>query len=332
MINNPKISVIIPVYNTALYLERCIGSVLKNTFHDFEIICVNDGSTDNSLEILNGLAAKDSRIHVIDQENGGVSSARNHGMDEANGEYICFIDSDDWIHPQFFEILVSEAEKSNSLLTIAHFRQTYEYSNIFENLSPPFSSKIIPVTEAFSTDGNLRRAVWARLYKKEHIKDIRFPLDIQYGEDQIFNLLVGSNFSSESIAVLDMPLYFYYQARTDSLVKTKNIEAEYKMGCWYLENLNLFGEKKFVITSTLSALLSYRYECGFSSEAKLNKRKANSKLKIALHLMFHERDLPVFLKLKYSVLSLSSHLYRTILIMRDPSYLHYEKILQQRNK
>ena len=203
---------------------------------------------------------------------------------------------------------------------------------MFENISSNISSSTIPITEVLSTDGNMRRAVWGRLYKTECIMCNRFPLDIQYGEDQIFNLLVGSNVSCESVTVLDAPLYFYYQSRTDSLVNLKDIEAEYKVGCWLLENLNLFKRTKFVIISALSALLCYRYECSFSSEAKLRKRKVNKKIRIAMHLLFCEKDVSLLLKIKYSILSISSLLYRILLIIRDPSYLHYEKIIKQRNK
>lgn len=93
----PKISVIVPVYNTEKYLDECLNSVENQTLKDIEIICVNDGSTDKSLEILNNHAGKDSRIKVISQENGGVSSARNAGIESSSGSYILFIDSDDFI-------------------------------------------------------------------------------------------------------------------------------------------------------------------------------------------------------------------------------------------
>lgn len=105
----PLISVIIPVYNTEAYLERCLVSVLSNTYRDLEVICINDGSTDGSLEILNAFARQDERVTVIDKKNGGLSAARNDGLRRATGEWIAFIDSDDWIHPRYFETFLSVA-------------------------------------------------------------------------------------------------------------------------------------------------------------------------------------------------------------------------------
>ena len=95
----PLISVIIPVYNVEAYLPRCLDSVIQNTYRNLEIICVDDGSTDGSPEILRDYAQRDARITVITKENGGVSSARNAGLDRATGEFVAFIDSDDFVHP-----------------------------------------------------------------------------------------------------------------------------------------------------------------------------------------------------------------------------------------
>lgn len=98
-----KITVIIPVYNVENYLERCLKSILYNTYTNLEIICVNDGSTDNSKKILESYSKRDKRVVVINKKNAGVSSARNAGIKIATGEYIAFVDSDDWIHEKYFE-------------------------------------------------------------------------------------------------------------------------------------------------------------------------------------------------------------------------------------
>lgn len=103
---NELVSVIVPVYNASPFLSRCIDSILGSTYSNLEVICVNDGSKDNSLEILRAYQELDDRIVVLDQPNGGVSAARNKGMDNASGSMIAFIDSDDFIHPQYFELLL----------------------------------------------------------------------------------------------------------------------------------------------------------------------------------------------------------------------------------
>lgn len=118
-----KISVIIPVYNAEKYLSVCLNSVRNQTHKDIEIICVNDGSKDRSLSILNAFATKDERIQVVSQENAGQSSARNHGLDMATGKYVFFLDSDDFIHPQTLEAALYFAEKNKSKLTTFLFEK-----------------------------------------------------------------------------------------------------------------------------------------------------------------------------------------------------------------
>jgi len=114
----PKISVIIPVYNVENYLEKCLLSVMWQTFNDIEIICVNDGSTDNSRIILEKYQKRDSRIKIIDKENGGLSSARNAGMKVATGEFYSFIDSDDWIENTMLEKLYNNITSLNTDISI----------------------------------------------------------------------------------------------------------------------------------------------------------------------------------------------------------------------
>ena len=108
-----KISVIVPVYNAADFVEESINSIRNNTFRDIEIICVNDGSTDNSLEILNSLKKQDERIIIIDKPNGGPSDSRNAGLDVARGELVSFVDSDDYVHPKMLEFLYMKMKKEN---------------------------------------------------------------------------------------------------------------------------------------------------------------------------------------------------------------------------
>lgn len=121
----PKISVIVPVYNVAKYLERCLESILSQSFKDFEIICVNDGSTDNSLEILQQYAKKDKRIKIINQKNSGAGYSRNIGINAALGNYLSFIDADDWIDELFLEKVYHLAEVSSA--DIIETTKSYNY-------------------------------------------------------------------------------------------------------------------------------------------------------------------------------------------------------------
>ena len=120
--HQPQISVIVPVFNVERFLSECLDSILSQTFEDFEVICVNDGSTDSSLHILDGYSKKDPRIKIVCQENKGLSGARNTGLNLARGKYIYFIDSDDFIYPETLQILYDKAESFNSEITICNMK------------------------------------------------------------------------------------------------------------------------------------------------------------------------------------------------------------------
>ena len=117
----PKISIIIPVYNAENYLEECLLTISQQTFTDFEILAINDGSSDRSLEILKQYQENEPRLKIFSQVNKGVSAARNLGLDNAKGEYIAFVDADDWLHPESLEQYIEIAEKENSDIVISQF-------------------------------------------------------------------------------------------------------------------------------------------------------------------------------------------------------------------
>ena len=186
-----EISVIIPVYNTSDYLYECLESVIAQTFQNIEIICINDGSTDDSLEILYEFHKKDPRIIIIDQKNKGVSAARNAGLEIAGGKYIGFVDSDDTIASNYYEILLKEIKYNNydavySLFFKSNsFREDFNRENILNRLLPEF----------FRAD--FYNSVCNKLYRGEIIKtnNLRFPVEITHGEDAQFNIafLLASN-------------------------------------------------------------------------------------------------------------------------------------------
>ena len=120
------ISVIIPVYNVQDYLPRCLDSVINNSYRNLEIICVNDGSTDNCADILKNYENKDSRIHVFSKENGGQSSARNEGLKHCTGNLIAFIDSDDWIHKDYFKTLLEYQKKNDYDVVVCNYVRTLD--------------------------------------------------------------------------------------------------------------------------------------------------------------------------------------------------------------
>lgn len=189
MISNfPLISVIVPVYNTAPYLRQCLDSICNQTYQNLEIICVNDGSTDNSAEILEEYAAKDSRIIVITQANAGQSVARNVAIDRANGEWIASVDSDDWIEPDTYEYFVSHIGNSTAKVAVIGL----------EMVKMPQRQVLWTYVMTRGKEGEIEltpellqkapNVFWNKIWKSSFIKEsqVRFPAGMWAGEDVVF--------------------------------------------------------------------------------------------------------------------------------------------------
>lgn len=215
-----KISVIIPVYNTEQYLEKCIESVLNQTIDGLEVIIVNDGSTDNSLDIINKYQKKHKNVIVINQPNSGQGSARNAALDIASGEYIGFVDSDDWISPKMYEKLYKKAKADESDIVVCDFVNVY-----------PNCERIIKVNsfEPTSAHDNIKiilddiKGPCNKIYKSKLFKTNRFPEKIRF-ED--FALLPILFYESKKVSKLDEPLYYYLQRDNSTMGKTRKIDIK----------------------------------------------------------------------------------------------------------
>lgn len=199
-----KISVIVPVYNVEAYLEKCLESLVNQTLKDIEIIIVNDGSTDGSKKIIDKYAKKYSNVIAITKENGGVSEARNLGLEKATGEYIGFIDSDDWVSEDMYEKMYQKAKSENFDIvacdTEAIFpdKKMYISSNIKEDNT---SNKELMI-DAYAV-------IWNKIYKRELIKDIKFKKGMNFCEDVEFLYMVYSKV--KTVGVIKEPLHNYLQ-------------------------------------------------------------------------------------------------------------------------
>jgi glycosyltransferase involved in cell wall biosynthesis len=232
------ISVIIPLYNVEQYLSRCLDSVLNQSFKDIQIICVNDGSKDNSLKILNTYAKKDDRILIISQENKGLSGARNTGLDAVKGDYVFFLDADDYLHPQALEVFYNIAQKTNSPIVISntfarHGKDKISIAEVDVN-NIDYSVCSNPLTDLYS-HRFVSAIVWNKLYKKEVIKDSRFIEGIYY-EDWPFTACLFSQISN--FALCKEKLYIYNTV-SSSIVRSefslKKIK-DYVTGIRYVHN------------------------------------------------------------------------------------------------
>ena len=219
----PKVSVIIPVYNVEKYLSECLDSVVNQTLKDIEIICVNDGSLDGSAEILEEYAQKDNRIKVITQENRGVSEARNSGLKIASGEYIAFLDSDDYIDLKFFEQLYKRGIESNSDVVVCEniYRFSGNKQKLFLKVNKEVETTVLK--EKFECLYLPEYCyVWNKIYKRECLTE-RFLKGITF-EDIYFTLNALKQCQKLSVAA---GVSYYYRIVSNSIVNTPSNKNKY---------------------------------------------------------------------------------------------------------
>ena len=216
----PKLSIIVPIYNVEQYLTKCINSILSQTFTDFELILVDDGSLDRCPQICDDYAAQDNRIVVIHKTNGGLSDARNAGLDIAKGVYIGFVDSDDWIDPKMYEDMLNHAETTEAEIVVCGIKYCDERNNIvcdWQNISQNQTLSRDELLQNFFPYlfNNIRPAVWNKVYKREIFNNLRFPIGVLYEDIQILlDILTQSN----RITLLKNYYYNYLATRTGSLM------------------------------------------------------------------------------------------------------------------
>lgn len=227
----PLVSVIIPVYNVRDYLERCLDSVLSQTYGNLEVIVVDDGSTDGSGSVCDAYASKDDRIRVIHQDNSGISSARNAALDVATGIWIAFVDGDDFIHRQSIEIMLGASDGENDIVMGSFLRVNgtdnvpfYEFDIAHTKKSVLSGKRCLDNMFTLTGDSGIPfLVVWNKLYPAALLKDIRFG--DHYGiEDQLFNTVLYQK--AGNVFVLDAELYFY-------LVREGSITYENSCKMWY---------------------------------------------------------------------------------------------------
>ena len=222
-----KISIIIPVYNMEHYLEKCVKSVLQQSYQYFEVLLVDDGSTDSSGELCDDWAAKDSRIQVIHKENGGLSDARNTGLDAASGNYVSFVDSDDYIAPDMMKKLHDSLLRHDTDMSVCNVFFVDEAGNALEerNQNLPIKDEILTACEAIEKlmepRGWIRHLACGKLYKKNLFSAIRFPKG-KYAEDAfVAHRLLGQ---CKKVACISDACYYYVQ-RSGSFTHSKTAKS-----------------------------------------------------------------------------------------------------------
>lgn len=223
MNNKCLISVIVPVYNVESYLEECIDSIINQTLDTFELILVNDGSTDKSPDICNEYAKKDNRIKVIHKENEGASSARNTGLDIANGKYISFIDSDDIIERTMFEEAINNMNKDNSDIYIFYGRECHSKLDI-SNKQLYNYYEVITANECLYKlfNENVGEQVWNKVFKRKLWNNIRFPVGKTAEDiDVLYKVIENSK-----LVTYDSKVLYYIRTRQGSVTRSKKVNFD----------------------------------------------------------------------------------------------------------
>ena len=228
----PKISVIVPVYNVSEYISRCADSIVSQKLYDIELIFVNDGSKDNSREIVEKYQLNDSRITILDKENGGLSSARNYGLRNAKREYILFVDSDDYLELNACERIYIEHLENNADIIVFGAKVFPEYNVdewVRDNLSVRTVYYDTNVQKVLFWEKGAHPYVWRNCYKREFLNRINvfFDEQVKFAEDILFQFQVFP--FAENIAFIEDKLYNYRISRPGSLMSTYNKNEEEKL-------------------------------------------------------------------------------------------------------
>lgn len=215
----PTISVIVPVYKVEPYIRRCVDSILAQTFRDFELILVDDGSPDSCGAICDEYAEQDSRIHVIHQKNGGLSAARNAGIDWAfansNSQWLTFIDSDDWVHPVFLERLFTAAEENQVSVSVCGYEETS--GELTQQCELTAKADVWRPEDFFAAHMLNATLAWGKLYRKTCFRDIRYPVGRIHEDEYITHRLL---FPETEIAVIPAAMYYYF-CNPDGITKSR---------------------------------------------------------------------------------------------------------------
>lgn len=258
------VTIIVPVYNVEKYLNKCIESIANQSYKEIEIILVDDGATDNSGNICDEWKKKDSRITVIHKKNGGLSSARNAGLDKANGKYVCFIDSDDWVEPDFIEVLFKSIERHNADISQCGFVEEIEGAE-----SAPYRSDSYLVITGKDAIKNLYNrktylstvVMWNKLFKKKIFQDLRFDEGIVHEDEALIHEVL---YNADKVVINESKLH-HYLTRPNSIMNStfslKRLDSIYA----YEKRISYLQDKKEHELVEMTMRMYFRVLIGVSS-------------------------------------------------------------------
>lgn len=275
-----KISIIVPVYNCEVYLRCCVDSLIGQTYCNIEIILVDDGSTDSSGTICDSYAASDDRVIVIHKENAGVSAARNDGLLKCTGEYIMFVDADDWIEPDACSKIVNSID-NESLLYLWNIRViSNENVEIQKAIRVPESVQefVASVIAADNCQNSYVRASWGKLFKRDLVKNIQFPEDLYIGEDACFLLRCAEKILSINQIRIFTDDWYNYRIIPSSAVrryKADLLEQSIKQYNYILSLISFMNMRNEKVIDTAMNMFCWRVLISIKKNEMKARRRTN---------------------------------------------------------
>ena len=334
----PLISVIIPVYNAESFLPRALDSLLQGSYENIELICVNDGSRDGSLALLRSYAEKDQRVKVFDYPNGGVSVARNKGLDEARGDYITFVDADDWVHRDYLITLLALAREYDADIALVSYQPVKEDAKPKPIRESDFSKSpvVCKTADEALTKTPIKHFIVRRLYRAELLKDLRFPVGIRLCEDSIFNLLVLCRKESAVTVYQNIPLYFYFDHPSSTLHSIPPDEylvtMRYCLACFDGENVDGDVVARKMLEEAAKLLLSYRYQATREIDRRAMRRTYREARRECLEVIRESGLLPPKEERKYRWLANHFILYQIFRVIDEPAMIFWGHAQRKRRR
>ena len=296
-----KLSVIVPVYNVEGYLERSIMSLIRQTYENLEIILVDDGSTDRSGELCDYFAKKYPRIQVVHKKNGGLSDARNAGIARATGEYITFLDSDDYIHSRAYEIMLYHREMLDADVVECEYWKVYDQQEEkkYFGCAIEVQNRDQALTQMMEWK-NFNISVWNKIYKRELLQDIPFPKG-KICEDEFWTYQVL--FRAKKLIHLFFPLHFYQQGRATSILGSKFSEKNYDSTEALLERIEFMRVNAPHLLEGANRAFVVHLFYHLNNFARMDRKEADLHKKYFLHYAQILRNLPKDARKSYMMVS-----------------------------
>ena len=322
------ISVILPIYNVEPYLEKCLKSILTNTYTDLEVICVNDGSTDGCLNLLSKWQAMDSRIVVINQDNKGLAEARNRGLDAATGDFIAFVDPDDWIHPRYFESMIKCMNQNNADMVVCRSLKFNLGDEIEIDYSIESRFQRLSATQ-FYHGGYIRYMIWAKLLRRRDVERLRFAPEVRCMIDTLYNLRIITSLKKPKVYETDSIMYYYLQ-RPGSLVRSHTYDEQIQIAEWYIKNRNIVNKTKTnswgwqLLEQSITMTLLCRYQATSRNNRTLVDR-CNKLLGIMISDLNEYKGIGFGIKVMLMAMYHFPEIYHLYLMIVDPELIKSER-------